>query len=124
MRYQYCFILMWFAALLPTHGNCDSRDSLRPGVPLQSMPIGARQGTNGKQIAETICSACHGPQGISASDDYPDLAGQMPMYIVSSLRSYKNGTRQAPLMNDVAAKLSEQDIAALAVYYAGLKPAE
>lgn len=121
MRYQYCFALLWFAVLLPTHAYCDSLAPTQTGVShTQAMPTD----TNRRRLAETVCAACHGPQGISISDDYPNLAGQTPMYLVSSLRAYRNGARQAPLMNGVAAKLSDQDIAGLAAFYADLKPAE
>lgn len=79
---------------------------------------------NGRKIAQGVCAGCHGPNGVSASDDYPDLAGQNAMYIMSALQAYRNKTRNVQVMNDVASKLTGQDIADVAAYYDSLAPAE
>ena len=39
----------------------------------------------GKQLATTVCAACHGPSGISVSDTVPNLAGQRARYIEAQL---------------------------------------
>ena len=63
------------------------------------------------------CKACHGESGISASPDFPNLAGQNEDYIVAALHHYKNGKRKNPIMKGQAANLSEKDIADLAAYF-------
>ncbi len=76
------------------------------------------------------CVACHGANGISASPMWPTLAGQHEEYLVHALNQYRNGERQDPVMSQMAAPLTDQDVAALAKYFAGLdglettKPAE
>ena len=64
------------------------------------------------------CSACHGSDGNSAAADYPKLAGQHASYLASSLRAYRDGSRENAIMAGLAAVLSEEDIADLSAYYA------
>lgn len=71
----------------------------------------------GKEKSAT-CAACHGPDGNSASPDFPRLAGQNADYIQHVLAHYKAGTkRKNPIMAGMAAALSEQDMADLAAYF-------
>lgn len=79
---------------------------------------------NGEKIARGVCAGCHGPRGVSTSEDYPHLAGQNAMYIMSSLMAYRTRTRDLPAMNDVASRLSDQDIADVAAFYDSLTPRE
>jgi cytochrome c553 len=78
----------------------------------------------GKQLATTVCAACHGPSGISVSDTVPNLAGQRGRYIEAQLKFFKNGTRKEPgavsraaIMNAIAAQLSAEEIANVAAYF-------
>ena len=73
----------------------------------------------GKTKAAT-CAACHGANGIGASDSFPNLAGQHADYIVKQLKAFKSGDRKDPLMAPMAAALSEQDMADIAAYYSNL----
>ena len=73
----------------------------------------------GKTKAAT-CAACHGSNGIGASDSYPNLAGQHADYIVKQLKAFKAGDRKDPLMSPMAAPLSEQDMADVAAYFSAL----
>lgn len=68
------------------------------------------------------CTTCHGAQGMSTSDA-PNLAGQYPEVVIKQLRDYKSGKRIHALMQGLARNLSEQDIRALAAYYASLPKA-
>lgn len=78
----------------------------------------------GKQLATTVCAACHGPSGISVSDTIPNLAGQRARYIEAQLKFFKDGTRKEPgavsraaIMNAIAAQLSAEEIANVAAYF-------
>ena len=66
------------------------------------------------------CAVCHGPAGISRSDQWPNLAGQKRGYLVQSLKAYRSGARNHSMMNPQARRLSDKDIAALAAFYASL----
>src|SRR4051812_21948417 len=72
----------------------------------------------------TPCQACHGPNGISVSPAFPNLAGQNPDYLQTALRHYKEGKRKNPIMQGQAANLSERDIEDLAAYFASQKGLE
>ncbi|WP_426369425.1 c-type cytochrome [Pseudocolwellia sp. HL-MZ7] len=68
-----------------------------------------------------LCASCHGANGISASDAYPNLAGQHADYIVKQLKALKNSTdRSDPVMGPMAAGLSEQDMMDIGAYYNSL----
>jgi cytochrome c553 len=73
-----------------------------------------------KAMATSVCANCHGPQGISPSDAFPNLAGQKKTYIVGALKAYRDKTRSNPIMSGMAAPLKDQDIDDLAGYFASL----
>lgn len=67
-----------------------------------------------------MCAACHGANGIGASEAFPNLAGQHADYIVKQLKAFKAGTRTDPVMAPMAVGLSEQDMNDVAAYFASL----
>jgi cytochrome c553 len=75
----------------------------------------------GKQKAWT-CGGCHGiPDYRTAYPEVysvPRLGGQSAGYIVKALQDYKTGARKFTTMSAIAAKLSDQDMADIAAYYA------
>ncbi|MDV7105050.1 cytochrome c [Vibrio sp. TH_r3] len=71
-----------------------------------------------------ICAACHGMDGKSVIDGYPNLAGQNEKYIISSIKAYRSKQRtggNAAIMQPQAAILNDQDIENLAAYYSQMK---
>jgi cytochrome c553 len=76
----------------------------------------------GKARVDAVCAACHGANGVSVADNIPNLAGQRPAYLEAQLRALKSGTRKNPLMNAMAAQLSNADIVNVAAYFASLPP--
>ena len=66
------------------------------------------------------CASCHGADGISANEAWPDLAGQHAAYLVRILGAYKSGAQTDIMMSSVAKTLSDGEIQNLAAYYAGL----
>ncbi len=69
----------------------------------------------------SMCSGCHGiPDYRTAYPEVfyvPMIAGQNPGYIVKALEAYRSGERKHPSMRAIAASLSAQDMADLAIYY-------
>lgn len=63
------------------------------------------------------CQVCHGKGGHSTKPTYPILAGQHAQYIEKQLRAFKDGTRKDPIMNGMAAPLSEKDIEDVAAFF-------
>jgi cytochrome c553 len=83
----------------------------------------AQDAAAGEKKAQ-MCIGCHGIAGYQASfpeiHKVPMIAGQSAGYIVAALTAYQKGERQHPTMRGIAAPLSEQDMADLAAYYAGM----
>ena len=78
------------------------------------------------KLGVPACMACHGPSGLGmAGSAYPQLAGQWPEYVSTKFAEWRSGTswgddEHAAVMPDIAKRLSEEDIAALASYAQGL----
>lgn len=70
----------------------------------------------------STCVACHGPQGISLNEIWPNIAGQKRAYLQAQLEAYHNGSRYNPLMTPISKMLTAQDITILAEYFSQLKP--
>lgn len=73
----------------------------------------------GKQRAAS-CASCHGAEGVSANDTWPNLAGQSSAYLAKILAAYKSGEQKDVAMTPLAQTLSDADVQNLAAYYAGL----
>lgn len=71
--------------------------------------------------AAATCVACHGESGISLSPTWPTLAGQHEDYLVHALDQYRDGSRNDPVMSQMATPLSDADVKLLARYYARLQ---
>lgn len=65
-----------------------------------------------------MCAACHGANGLSASPNFPNLAGQHADYIAKQLKSFKDGNRTDAMMAPMVAGLSGQDMADLGAFFA------
>jgi cytochrome c553 len=78
--------------------------------------------SRGKDRANT-CLGCHGvPDYKNAYPNYrvPKLEGQHPEYIVIALQAYRAGERSHITMHSQASSLSNQDMADIAAYFAGV----
>lgn len=68
------------------------------------------------------CAGCHSPNGAGIPAQYPRLSGQHADYTVKQLQSFRDGLRKnSPQMKDVAAKMNDREIKAVADYIAGLR---
>lgn len=74
-----------------------------------------------QEIVTAKCQLCHGMEGESSSAIYPRLAGQNTAYIAKQLADFKSGRRKGT-MNEMAADLSETEMAALGQYFSAKPP--
>lgn len=76
-----------------------------------------------KSMRVAACMSCHGPSGHGVPELYPRVANQHRAYLTKQLLAYKSGERQSEgdIMNDIAFKLSEQQIEDLAAYMHALQ---
>jgi cytochrome c553 len=73
----------------------------------------------GKKRADEDCAACHGEEGHSPNNTWPNLAGQNVAYLARILTAYKSGDQQDAAMTPLAKELDDADIQNLATYFAG-----
>ena len=93
---------------------------LGAAAPAEAKPDVAR----GKQIASTVCVACHAADGNSTIPANPVLAGQSGSYIATQLALFKSGARPSPVMMGMATSLSPEDMRAVGAWFEQQKPAE
>ena len=70
------------------------------------------------------CAGCHGPDGAGIPGQYPRLAGQFAEYVDAQLKLFRAGGRAndpSGMMRGVAARMSDEEIKAVAEYAAGLR---
>ena len=82
-----------------------------------------RAGIREKGVA--ACTACHSPTGVgNGPAKYPRLSGQHADYIAAQLRAFRNDERtndgDTRIMRDVASRLSDKELDAVASYASGL----
>jgi cytochrome c553 len=68
------------------------------------------------------CTACHGPNGNSATPVWPKIAGQNAVYIAEQLQLFKAGVRVNPDMLKIVSTLAPKDIDSVAVYFQAQTP--
>lgn len=74
--------------------------------------------------AVPACASCHGPTGDGLPVKYPRLGGQHTEYVLNQLRQFRLGARandEAKVMRSIAAKLTDQEMEAVADYIQGLR---
>ncbi len=88
-----------------------------------SGAAGAAEDTSSAQNKIAMCQGCHGIADYRTAYPVvyhvPKLGGQHAAYLVKALKDYKSGERNHPTMVGIAGTLSDEDIEALAAYYAG-----
>jgi len=87
--------------------------SPRPGAAADADKLAAY----GRHLAQE-CAACHRADGVESA--IPPLAGKPEADFIVLLRAYREGRKTNPVMVSVANSLNEEEMAALAAYFAGL----
>lgn len=83
----------------------------------------ARRGDPARLI--TPCASCHGAAGQGGINETPALAGQTVGAFTRTMLDYRSGRRVSDAhqgMRQFAQRLTLEEIDALAVYYAGMRP--
>lgn len=75
-----------------------------------------------EQTTKNVCAACHGADGNSVISLNPKLAGQHAGYLYKQLKNFKEGDRNNAVMALQVKDLSDDDMRAIADFYAGQKP--
>ena len=107
-------VAAWFSSQEEKPGTARNKDTLelgqriwRAGLPEKALPA---------------CSGCHNPAGLGIPNQYPRLGGQHAEYVEATLKAFRDGTRRNNLpMQQIAARLSDAEISAVADYIQGLR---
>jgi cytochrome c553 len=79
----------------------------------------------GKEKVQTICSACHGLDGVAASGGnsviIPNLTAQHKDYLIAKLQDYKTNRLAHPQMSIIAQMLTDEEIVAVSEWYSRIK---
>ncbi len=107
-------------AQTPTPASAPPAPAAAPApVPLPPNP--ARDALYIKSLAAT-CANCHGTDGKALSgSSVVTLAGMPKDYIVAQMATFKSGTRPATIMHQLAKGYSDDQIKAIAGYFAEQK---
>lgn len=104
----------YFGSQKPKNGNAKENGPGSAGEKIYKGGIAA--------MGVPACAACHGPNGAGIPVQFPRLAGQHSEYMINQLKAFRSGERaNGPMMRAIAAKMSDQDIAAVADYIQGLR---
>jgi cytochrome c553 len=101
----------------------DARSGFTVYAPVGSIKKGQALVNTGSGKT-TQCGQCHGTD-LKGLGPVPGLAGRSPSYLVRQLYDLQHGARKGTwteLMKPVVAKLSDEDMIAIAAYTASLKP--
>lgn len=80
-------------------------------------------GIAGRKLYKKTCRGCHGPKGQGLAS-HPKLKGKTPEYVADRLNRYRAGEKlgpNTPLMAPNARRLSDDDIANIAIFVGNLK---
>lgn len=65
------------------------------------------------------CAGCHGTDGVSNGPSIPTIAGLSKDYFVAVMEAYRDGTAYSTIMDRIVKGYSEDEVSAMADYYAG-----
>jgi cytochrome c553 len=71
-------------------------------------------------VTVEACAPCHGMDGIAKEADVPHLAGQNLVYLYNQLQAFRSGKRPHKEMRYMARHLTQDEMEALAAYFASL----
>ncbi len=69
-------------------------------------------------VLTNTCFSCHGTDGKSVGD-MPSIAGKSEDFITQKLKAFRSDELEATIMNRIAKGFTDDEIAALAKFFAG-----
>jgi cytochrome c len=100
-------------------GSLWNMTALASGEPARSAPVKGDRALG--EYLSSECVTCHQPTG--KYQGIPPIVGWPEASFVEIMKEYQHKKRANPVMQMIAGRLSEEEIAALAVYFGSLKSA-
>ncbi|WP_028455900.1 c-type cytochrome [Chitinilyticum litopenaei] len=106
-------VAAYFAQQQPKERGAANKDLIAAGKKIY------RGGIASKNVP--ACMACHGPNGAGIPSQYPRMSSQHAGYVAEQLKAFRTGERSnnQPMM-DIAARMSDTEIKAVAEYIQSL----
>jgi cytochrome c553 len=95
------------------------------GDPARIQRGGVLSAIGNEQGEVRACEICHADAGVGIAPSFPYIAGQYADYTARQLQAWKQGTRRndpLDVMAEIAERLSDEEIRALALYFARVRP--
>ncbi|MBF6986442.1 c-type cytochrome [Cupriavidus sp. IK-TO18] len=68
------------------------------------------------------CTSCHGPSGRAPEGStIPSLAGRPQAELVAQMQAFRSGTRPATVMHQIARGYTDEQLAAIAAWFANVR---
>lgn len=111
----------WLTALLAPLPAAWAAPAAKPApvVSAQPLPPGPKAPPSGAAMAAT-CAGCHGTEGRIHNAAFMPLAGMPVDQFVQAMRDFRSGARPSTLMGHVAQGFSDDEIDAMARYFAAI----
>jgi cytochrome c553 len=90
-------------------------------VAAAAWPAAAADVAAGRQKAQQVCAVCHGPLGVAAAPETPNLAGEPAGYLTRQLQAFRSGARRHEVMAVIAKQLSDAEIADVTAWFASIR---
>lgn len=125
MQVRHAMKLSLVCLMLSISGAAFAATPVKPEVKkepaTESTKVQVAEKKTADQIVNTVCAACHAPDGNSVITLNPKLAGQHPEYLEKQLTEFKSGKRANAVMSGMASMLSEEDMKNVATYFSTQK---
>ena len=87
---------------------------------LALVPAAGFAQSNGRDLAAP-CAICHGTEGRPVTPSVTSLAGMSKDQIATQMRAFRDGTRPATVMHQIAKGYTDAQIDSMAAWYATQK---
>ena len=87
---------------------------------ISAQALAAPPISTGERLAAT-CTGCHGTRGHTAGTALPPLAGQSQEALLASLRAFRDGSRPATIMTQLAKGYTDEQLEQIAAWFAAQK---
>ncbi len=94
-----------------------------PGFLDLRAPVAVSGNADAGAQKAAVCTACHGPNGVSPIPTFPNIAGQKADYLYWQLVEFQRKVKPDSPMTAIVAGLSDTDLRDLAAHFAAQTPA-
>lgn len=87
-------------------------------VLLSFLPLSPAASAPSAEALSLPCNGCHGPEGVSHGPSIPSIAGLNADYLLQAMLQFKQGKRDATIMDRIAKGYKDYELRKIARYFA------